>query len=320
MLTNVPVSSKAPAPAAVLAGTGLVHGYFNYKVGTRSIKDIFSLWWQLIRWRPQVVVYMASFRGTGAVVRDSRFFSLCGSPKQIGVPLTESMQQNVWSEELQALEPEANRLARNLSELGDARLDDEESWDLRLTETEIAKAKSLLEPLSDRPIIAVSLGTKAPSNDWGRENWRGLLGELAVAFPDHALVLCGAAEEAEACDFAAEGWRQGGTGEATVLNLCGRLTPRESAAVFQAARAYIGHDSGPMHLAAAVQTPCVGIFSARNKPGMWFPYGRQHRVVYHRVNCWGCGLTTCIVEGKKCILSIMVTEVLAEVSAVLSRA
>jgi ADP-heptose:LPS heptosyltransferase len=98
-----------------------------------------------------------------------------------------------------------------------------------------------------------------------------------------------------------------------VVNLCGDLTPRESAAVFARAEIFVGHDSGPMHLAAAVQTPCVAIFSARNKPRVWFPYGRQHRVVYHRVECWGCELETCVVEKKRCMTSITVDEVVEQV-------
>ncbi|MEO6804303.1 MAG: glycosyltransferase family 9 protein, partial [Granulicella sp.] len=67
----------------------------------------------------------------------------------------------------------------------------------------------------------------------------------------------------------------------------------------------------------AMQTPCVAIFSARGKPRTWFPYGRQHRVVYHRVECWGCGLETCVVEKKRCLTSIGVEEVLVEVRTVL---
>jgi len=101
------------------------------------------------------------------------------------------------------------------------------------------------------------------------------------------------------------------------VNLCGQLTPRQSAAAFARARVFIGHDSGPMHLAAAVQTPCVAIFAARNKPRVWFPYGRQHRVIYHQTECWGCGLETCVVERKRCLTSIGVEEVLGEVRAVL---
>ena len=138
---------------------------------------------------------------------------------------------------------------------------------------------------------------------------------MAALYPGHALTLSGSPPESEASEFAAEGWREAGGGP--VINLCGVLTPRESAAAFAHARIFIGHDSGPMHLAAAVQIPCVAIFAARNKPRVWFPYGKQHRVVYHQTDCWGCGLETCIVERKKCITSITVEEVLTEVRAVL---
>ena len=162
----------------------------------------------------------------------------------------------------------------------------------------------MLAPAAGHPILAVSVGTKVQSKDWGRDNWRALLNRLAALYPDHALALCGASEESEASEFAAEGWRA--NSRSPVVNLCGLLTPRESAAVFAQARVFVGHDSGPMHLAAAVQTPCVAIFAARNKPRVWFPYGKQHRVLYHQTDCWGCGLETCIIERKKCLTSITV--------------
>jgi len=43
---------------------------------------------------------------------------------------------------------------------------------------------------------------------------------------------------------------------------------------------FLCHDSGPMHLAAAVGTPCVAVFSRHNPPGRWFPYGPDHTVLY----------------------------------------
>ena len=57
----------------------------------------------------------------------------------------------------------------------------------------------------------------------------------------------------------------------------------------------------------------VAIFAARNIPRQWFPFGKQHRVVYHRVECWGCGLETCIEQQKKCLMSITVDEVMEAV-------
>jgi heptosyltransferase III len=315
MLTNFPVNVKAPPVAAILENSGLIHGYFRYAVGTRSPGELLSLWWQLVRWRPQVLIYLGPVRGVEAARRDAKFFRLCGIPRMVGVPDTEDRQQNRWQESEQALEPEGARLARNLAELGDAQLDDPASWDLHLTAAEHARAALALAPVAGRSIIAVSVGTKVQSKDWGRENWRALLARLAALYPDHGLALSGAPEESDASEFAADGWR--GVSSGPVVNLCGLLTPRESAAAFAQARVFVGHDSGPMHLAAAVQTPCVAIFAARNKPRVWFPYGRQHRVLYHQTDCWGCGLETCIVERKKCLTSITVEEVVAEVRGIL---
>jgi ADP-heptose:LPS heptosyltransferase len=315
MLTNFPVNVKAPPAAAILENSGLVDRYYRYAVGTRNPRELLSLWWQIFRWRPEVLVYIGGARGVESARRDEKFFRLCGIRRLIGVPITEDMQKNRWQESEQALEPEGARLVRNLAELGDGRLDDPESWDLRLTSEEKATAAEALRPAGDLPMIAVSVGTKVQSKDWGRDNWRALLAEVAVNYPGHALTLSGSPPESEASEFAADGWREAGGGP--VINLCGKLTPRESAAAFAHARLFIGHDSGPMHLAAAVQTPCVAIFAARNKPRVWFPYGKQHRVVYHQTDCWGCGLETCIAERKKCITSISVEEVLAEVQAVL---
>ena len=315
LLTNFPVNVKAPPAAAILENTGLVQSFVRYAVGTRSPRELLSLWWQLLRWRPQVLVYLGAARGIESAKRDALFFRLCGIRTQIGVPVTQSMQHNLPTESGGGLEPEASRLVRNIAALGPAKLDDPESWSLHLTDAEHARAAEAMREAADLPLIAVSVGTKVQAKDWGRDNWRALLDEVAAAYPAHALALAGAPEESDASDFAARHWTR--IAAAPAVNLCGKLTPRESAAVFARARIFIGHDSGPMHLAAAVQTPCVAIFAARNIPRIWFPYGHRHRVLYHQVDCAGCELETCIVQKKKCLTSISVDEVLAEVRAVL---
>jgi ADP-heptose:LPS heptosyltransferase len=316
LLTNFPVNVKAPPAAAILENTGLVNGYFRYMVGTRNPADLTRLWWTLFRWQPDVLVYIGPARGALSAQRDDSFFRYCGIRQRIGIPVDDAMQENEWDEKTQTFEPEAARLLRNISSLGDGRLEDPSSWDLRLTSQECARADDALEPIATKPIIAVSVGTKVQSKDWGRENWRALLARLAALYPNYGLILSGASEEGEASEYAAEGWRQAGGG--TAVNLCGRLTPRESAAAFRRAQIFIGHDSGPMHLAATVQTPCVAIFAARNKPRVWFPYGNRHRVIYHETECAGCGLETCIVEKKRCLTSITVDEVVEQVRAILS--
>jgi len=324
LLTNVPVSAKAAPAEAVLGGSGLVDGFVRYPLGTRSVWHLARLWWTLVRWRPEVVVYLAATRGVNAARRDARFFRLCGARRLVGVPVTEAMQQNLYGAVRGAgyaaglfevdLEPEAARLVRCVAELGASDVEDLANWDLRLSDDERQAAAWAIgeEALALRP-IGVSVGTKVQAKDWGQENWRALLERVAAESPGRALVLVGAAEEAVASAYAAAGWRECGGG--MVVNLCGKLTPRQSAAALARVEIFLGHDSGPMHLAAAVGTPCVAVFAARNLPRQWFPVGSQHRVVYHRVECAGCGLETCIEQGKKCLVSIGVEEVFRVVSS-----
>ncbi|MFO7273077.1 MAG: glycosyltransferase family 9 protein, partial [Sphaerobacter thermophilus] len=65
--------------------------------------------------------------------------------------------------------------------------------------------------------------------------------------------------------------------QAPVVNLCGRLTLDELAAVAERAALYVGNDSGTSHLAAAVGTPTVTIFGPTN-PGRYRPLGPHARV------------------------------------------
>ncbi|MGI4852422.1 MAG: glycosyltransferase family 9 protein [Janthinobacterium lividum] len=317
LLTNFPVSSKAPAAKTVLGDSGLIDSYERYVVGTRNPLLLLALAWRIRRFRPEVLVYLVAARGVAVAERDARFFRvLCGIPRLIGVPLTEDMQCSRSIEGL--LEPEAERLARNINALGDAALDRAESWDMRLNPAERKRAVEALQAVAGHPLIAVSVGTKVQAKDWGRDNWHALLQRLAAAYPKYALVLMGAPEESAASEFAADGWRSAAAA-GPLVNLCGTLSPRESAAALSHAAIFLGHDSGPMHMAASVGTACVAIFAARNLPRVWFPFGPQHRVLYHQVDCAGCGLETCVEQRKKCLLSITVDEVLTAAHDVLSR-
>src|ERR1700712_4101735 len=95
LLTTVPVSAKAPAAAAVLGESGLIGSYERYTVGTRNPLQLLALAWRIRRFRPDLLVYLASARGTAAAQRDATFFSkACGVGRLIGVPLTEDMQEN----------------------------------------------------------------------------------------------------------------------------------------------------------------------------------------------------------------------------------
>jgi heptosyltransferase III len=305
LLTNFPIATKAAAAAAILENTGLVDEFIAYPVGTRSPTRLLTLLVQLRRSKFDVVVNLAAWRGGAKMKRDAIFFRLAGIRERIGFSTVDGELKGRADG---LAEPEAARLLRRIP--GSAPLDSTnfESYRFTLTDSDQQWAdQNLTAAQIYSDFIALSLGTKIPVNDWEEANWCNLIKQLGQRYPGMALVFIGAADERERSRLCGEYW------PSTVLNLCGVCAPRQSAAVLARARIFIGHDSGPMHLAAAVGTPCAAIFSARNPAGQWFPLGEGHKVIYHHTHCEECGLDACVNQKKKCILSISVEEVVAAV-------
>jgi heptosyltransferase-3 len=250
------------------------------------------------------MIYLTPPRGEATVRRDVKFFRLCGVKEIIGIPFGEFGIHH-YDSIADRYEAEASRLSRCMAQIGDTRLNDPASWDLFLTEEEQTRAASALRPLDGTPFLAVGIASKKSVTDWGIENWKELMPQLRRKFPEHALVFVGAQDDRCAADDVAGRWA------GRSLNLSGDLSPRESAAVLHKANLFVGLDSGPMHLAASVGIPCVSIFAAHKRPGVWFPIGDAHEVIYHKTECFGCGLDVCTIEKKRCILSISVVEVVA---------
>ena len=311
LLTNFPVHAKAPAAAAVLGDSGLVHRYMRYTVGTRSVGELMRLAWQIRRFRPDLLIYLMPVRPLKIVRRDRLFFRAAGVKRIVGVPSKDELQHH-FDGATGLYESEASRLARSISELGDASIGERQNWSLELTAAERNAAVLALGALTQKPLIVCGPGTKMQAKDWGQENWRSLLVRLNAAYPQHGLALIGAKEDTAVAEYAAGEWN------GPKVNLCGFLTPRETAAVLEHADVFLGPDSGPMHLAASVGVPCAIAFSAAGLPGVWYPAGQQHQIVYHQTSCHGCKLETCVVEARRCLTSITVEEMAAAADKVLS--
>ena len=295
-LTNFPVDAKGPAMGVVIGDSGLVNGYFRYPVGTRSPRQILRLALEIRAWRPAVAVYLAAPRGRRAAMRDIAFLRICGARTVIGTPLDDDGQR--YRRDRGQWESEAARLARCLRALGDAEVDAADSWDLALTDGERAAGMAALGPLARRRFFVVSVGGKTDVQDWGEDNWAQVLDDLLSTHSDIGLLAVGAADERARCTRLLSGWR------GPSVNICGRVPPRVAAAAMAHGAAFAGHDSGPLHMAAAVGLPCVGVFSSRALKGVWFPNGPQHTPLYTDIECAGCQRTVCEERGKACILAI----------------
>jgi ADP-heptose:LPS heptosyltransferase len=311
LLTNHPVNQKA-APLESILGKGyFFNNSLNYPIGTRHPRVLYALNSYIRSLNIDVLIYLTSagksktaLSSKLAAIRDEWFFRLAGIKKIIGVPKNKEDFELCFDSDTERFEWEAKRLTRRLQPLGPIALDDDHYWDLRLTGEELEAASLALKPCAPgKPILAISTGTKRQANDWEEHNWLLLLEQLKPLLNGWQLVIIGAEAESARASKCLDAWGNAG------VNLCGQTLPRVSAAILKQAAVFIGHDSGPMHLSACVGTPCVAIFSARNFPGQWYPRGNFNKIIYHRTDCAGCGLETCTLQQKKCILSITVAEV-----------
>ena len=100
--------------------------------------------------------------------------------------------------------------------------------------------------------------------------------------------------------------------EAPVASLAGQLNLKELAALTGRAKLFVGVDSAPMHMAAAMGTPTVALFGPSGDK-QWGPWGVPFRVVASdRHACRPCGIDGC--GGGKvsdCLLSLTPDEVYA---------
>jgi len=105
--------------------------------------------------------------------------------------------------------------------------------------------------------------------------------------------------------------------ELPIVNLAGELSLKELSALIDRASCFIGLDSVPMHIAAAMNTPCVALFGPSNEK-IWGPWQVKHALLTKDYSCRPCGLDGC-GNGKisDCLMAIHSREVVSAVEKIL---
>lgn len=290
VITNRPVSSKAPSLSSILSRSGLIDDVIEFPHQLRNLRDRVALVRRLRSLDASTLVYLGFSDGLVRAWRDYLFFRLAGFKIVIGVPIRRDLERRRLPATGE-FEREAERLARCLSGLGQVDLHDQHWWNLRLQPDERQRATEAVSPLNGASFISVNMGGKLQNKDWGEANWSDLLRGVTEITP-MAIAFVGSAEDT---DRAERIRRRLST---CTINLCGALSPRETAAVLERSALFVGHDSGPLHLAAAMGTRTIGLFGESAPPAIWHPIGSQH----------------CAIHDMRGVLNIQVSEVLQRVA------
>lgn len=319
LLSNAHRESPVVAAKSVLPQTGLFDQWLTYPTGDgrTPARVFFQLLLRLRRERFDTLAYLAPRqRSPRQVRRDLMFFRAAGIRTFIGHQGFVTDLPRVAGQPLPTVEHEADHLLRRLERSGiPVPVREQRSMDLKLTPDEHEEARAWLaakcgEAFQSRRLVGLCPGSKWPSKIWPEERFAELGERLLKEFGLFP-VIYGGAEDRERGERLTAYWGSG-------ANAAGELEVRTAAAALSYCRLYVGNDTGTMHMAAAVGTPCVAIFSAQDWPGRWYPYGSGHVVLRQAVASEGCLLSVCN-RDLECMKLIGVGDVLEASRKVLAR-
>lgn len=145
-----------------------------------------------------------------------------------------------------------------------------------------------------RPWIAVNPGARWVTKRWPADKFAEVLIRAGRTWNAGTVILGSPSERVEA-EALESRCRESGL-PATIRNLAGQTTLKQLAALLQRVDAVISNDSGPMHLAAGLGTPTLGIFTCTDAARSG-PSGPKHETVSTQVSCAGSYRKTCPNSG-----------------------
>ncbi len=126
----------------------------------------------------------------------------------------------------------------------------------------------------ERPVLAVGFSSRWQSKTWPGAFFAAVLREVIRRVPTVQCWLLGSKDE----QADGENLRQS-LNSPNVLNLAGRSSMETLVGLLKSSHALLTNDSGPMHIAAALQTPCIALFGATD-PERTGPYGGNRHQVF----------------------------------------
>lgn len=181
---------------------------------------------------------------------------------------------------------------------------DPPEFPLPIDAQERAAFRAMLRDTAGRdigPFTAVIIGTRWASKCWPAEHWATLLDTLAATDLPPCVLLGGPDDVPLAAEIKSRA-------TTSPIDLVGRTTLRGLAAAIAESRLVLTPDSGPMHIAAALDKPLVAIFGPTN-PVRTGPYSDRARVVRRPLECAPCYRRYCPLGHHNCLRQLAPDEV-----------
>lgn len=146
----------------------------------------------------------------------------------------------------------------------------------------------------EQPYVVLALGANWPNKRWPTEHFAALADKL-YQYGTIPVMIGAPSDHALACEVSAKT-------EIPPVDLTGKTSLPELVYILQHAKAFVGGDTGPMHLAVAAGLSVVALFGPTD-PERNGPYGGGHRVIQAKWPCMGCWKRSC-PDDKDCLASI----------------
>lgn len=176
------------------------------------------------------------------------------------------------------------------------RLQDIERADRLLADFGIGKADNF---------ALINPGALSPSKRWPAERFAETADRISEEFGLNIVVV----SDGKTQEMAKQVFQFARRGH---INLLGKTTLGELAALLKRAKFLVSNDSGPVHLACAIGTPVISLFG-RNEQGLsierWGPVGKFDIALQKDAGCKECPADNCTI-GFKCLYAITVEDVL----------
>ncbi len=152
-------------------------------------------------------------------------------------------------------------------------------------------------------LIVIHPSASCPSRCWPAEHYSRLVGYLKKGFDCRIALIASLPEKNAGQKIVAD--------HLEIIDLRGKLTVGEVGALLKRADLFITNDSGPSHIAAALNSPVITLFG-RNDPGLsprcWRPLGPHSFYIHKDVGCRECAAHNC-TKGFLCLEAISPEEV-----------